>query len=61
MIGDACWSGIRSDVQHGFSDVRTALIWAAENGRTECVRLLLEGGANKEAKQLVRATIFPLF
>jgi ankyrin repeat protein len=32
----------------------TALIRAAENGHTACVRLLLDAGANKEAPSYVR-------
>ncbi len=32
----------------------TALIWAASNGHTDCVRLLVEGGADKDAKSTVR-------
>ncbi len=33
----------------------TALIWAAEKGHTACARLLLELGADKEAKNIVRS------
>ena len=33
----------------------TALIVAAERGHTECVRLLVEGGAEKDAKNSVRS------
>ena len=32
----------------------TALICAAENGHSNCVRLLLDAGADKEAKDVVR-------
>ncbi len=32
----------------------TALIWAAQKGHTDCVRLLIDTGANKEAKESVR-------
>ena len=32
----------------------TALIWAAWNGHTECVRLLIDAGADKDAKDQVR-------
>jgi hypothetical protein len=32
----------------------TALIRAAENGRTDCVRLLIEVGADKDAKMKAR-------
>jgi hypothetical protein len=35
----------------------TALMCAAENGRTDCARLLLDAGADKEAKQIVRAIV----
>ena len=33
----------------------TALIRAAHEGRTDCVRLLLEAGAEKDAQNYVRA------
>jgi ankyrin repeat protein len=33
----------------------TALMWAAEYGQTACVRALVEAGANKNAKDKVRA------
>ena len=39
-----------SDSQTG----RTALIEAAASGRADCVRLLIEAGADKEAKTNVR-------
>ena len=46
----------------------TALIRAAENGHTACVRLLLDAGANKEASSFVREfrrvfslQIFPMY
>jgi hypothetical protein len=32
----------------------TALIWAAVYGRAECVRLLIDAGADKEVKDVVR-------
>jgi hypothetical protein len=35
----------------------TALIFAAERGHVDCVRLLLEVGVNKEAKNRVRCLI----
>ena len=34
----------------------TALICAAIKGRADCVRLLLDAGADKNAKDLVRAS-----
>ncbi len=34
----------------------TALIVAAEKGRADCARLLLDAGADKEAKDKVRAS-----
>jgi ankyrin repeat protein len=37
--------------QHG----RTPLIWAAEKGHTDCARLLLDAGADTNAKGDVRA------
>jgi hypothetical protein len=33
----------------------TALIRAAVHGRTDCVRVLIDAGADKEAKNTVRA------
>ena len=38
-------------------DEWTALIWAASFGHTDCVRLLVEGGADKNAKNSVRLLI----
>jgi hypothetical protein len=35
----------------------TALIWAAQEGKIDCVRLLLEGGADQDARDEVRGTI----
>jgi hypothetical protein len=35
-------------------DNRTALIWAAFHGQAHCVRLLLDAGADKNAKDKVR-------
>ena len=40
-------------VYHAQGDT-TALIWAAIKGRVECVRLLLEAGADANAKAHVR-------
>ncbi len=34
----------------------TALIWAALNGKIDCVRLLVEAASDKEAKDNVRGT-----
>jgi hypothetical protein len=41
---------VRAETQSG----GTALMYAAASGRTECVRLLLEDGANQEALNNVR-------
>ena len=35
-------------------DGATALIWAAEMGRADCVRLLIDAGADKDAENNVR-------
>ncbi len=36
---------------------RTALIWAAHNGQVNCVRLLMNGGADKNAQDKVRVRV----
>jgi hypothetical protein len=36
---------------------RTALIQAAQNGHTDCVRLLVQAGADKDAKDNVRVSL----
>jgi ankyrin repeat protein len=43
-------SGGKFDSQGGY----TALMWAAGNGHADCVRLLIDAGADKEAKDHVR-------
>jgi hypothetical protein len=47
---DAEWGGGKSDSQFG----RTALICAAAHGHAACARLLIDAGADKEAKNDVR-------
>jgi hypothetical protein len=42
--------GGKSDLQGG----NTALIYAASSGHADCVRLLIDAGANKDAKTNVR-------
>ncbi len=42
---------------HQTQSGRTALIFAAQNGHAECVRLLLEVGADKDAVDNVRGVI----
>ena len=42
--------GGESDSQNGW----TALMRAAEHGRADCVRLLIDSGADKDAKDNVR-------
>jgi hypothetical protein len=37
-------------------DKRTALIWAVLMNQTECVRLLVEAGADKDVEDTVRNT-----
>ena len=45
---------MRTHLAHAQLDY-TALICAAHFGRADCVRLLLDAGADKEAKDQVRA------
>ena len=45
-----------SKLQYGF----TALMCAAEYGRAECVRLLIDAGADKDAKGDVRGSVASL-
>ena len=44
------------DLQKGW----TALIWAARNGHADCVRLLIEVGADKDAHPKVGILVLPL-
>ncbi len=53
LISYAATFLLRFRVQGGY----TALLRAAENGHTDCVRLLIERGANKEAKTSVRCVM----
>jgi ankyrin repeat protein len=46
-----CNSATPDTIQHGW----TPLTWAAHGGHTECARLLLGAGADKGAKDNVRA------
>jgi hypothetical protein len=45
-----CLCGCNFDWQRG----NTALIYAAQYGRVDCVRLLIDAGADKDAKDNVR-------
>ena len=49
MIADA-WRHNGTHAQNG----KTALIQAALTGKADCVRILLDAGADKEAKDTVR-------
>ena len=58
---DVCMMLIGAEAEHWArlaraQDKYSALIYASWNGRTECVRLLLDAGADKEAKDEVRAS-----
>jgi hypothetical protein len=44
---------VAAAAQHGW----TALMWAAEDGHADCARLLLDAGADKDAKDVVRASV----
>ncbi len=46
-----CGRRLMAAAQDGY----TALIWAARNGHADCARLLLHAGADKNAKNNVRA------
>ena len=41
-------------------DQDTALMYAARKGRADCVRLLIDAGADKEAKNYVRRRLLLL-
>ena len=45
-----CAGGGESDLQRGY----TPLIWAAAVDRADCARLLIDAGADKDAKDSVR-------
>jgi hypothetical protein len=49
--GGVCWW---FDGDSSSQTGSTALIWAAANGHTECVRLLIDAGADTEAQIAVR-------
>ena len=53
LTGTACVYSALTHTQKGF----TALICAAEKGHLECLKALLEAGADKDAKTLVRKTV----
>ena len=42
-------------LQHMQQNEATALIWAAVKGHAECVRMLMEAGADKDAAGIVRS------
>ena len=50
---DFYFGGTQSSKQDG----DTALTLAASNGHADCVRLLIDVGANKEAKDIVRTIL----
>ncbi len=57
MSGALCLSLRVGDIvafDQGVQRGRTALIWAATEGKADCVRLLLDAGADKEATDEVR-------
>jgi hypothetical protein len=47
---ECCALLVAYDMQGGY----TALIWAAQEGHTDCARLLIDAGADKNAKIDVR-------
>ena len=59
IAADASAAGRLSHVPHVYisqtqNDGRTALIYAAVQGHTECARVLLDGGADKDVSDHVR-------
>jgi hypothetical protein len=55
-VGGAFESDGESDSQGGYS----ALIFSAANGHTDCVRLLIDAGADTEARNNVRRRSLPV-
>ncbi len=55
-IGACVFDGVCKPAQDG----RTALICVADGGLEDCVRLLLDAGANKNAKEVVRVFVCSL-
>jgi hypothetical protein len=49
-VGGAVLMAVKSDSQHGY----TALIWAADKGHADCLGFLIDAGADKDAKTIVR-------
>ena len=56
MHFDPSWSVVTSDAQCAQIGC-TALIFAAENGHADCVRLLLDAGADTNAQNIVRLSV----
>jgi hypothetical protein len=53
LFGCDCWRAIAAQL-YATRDENTALLHAVEENHTDCLRLLLESGANIEAKDHVR-------
>ena len=53
------WDPVCGDGKINAQNGDTALTLAASNGHADCVHLLLEGGADKEAKNNVRVIFAP--
>ncbi len=56
MVCGNRWLAVAAVAEHAFQTQEgyTALMSAAFYGRMDCLRLLLEGGSDKEAKDNVR-------
>ncbi len=56
-----CWTGVafqwRANSGPGTQNGRTALVWAALCGHVDCVRLLIDAGADTDVEDNVRESV----
>lgn len=57
FFGNAVWRGTVDGCEFYSQGGRTALIWASMSGRADCVQLLIDAGADKEATVNVRERV----